>query len=238
MAWTPDELRTAARPFAAPVWRMVEAQHVASTMKLTDNAAEQDLLEILIEQGKPPQPAATLGLDYLLASPFRYPPYPGGSRFRAAIDPGVFYGAECVRTACAELGYWRWRFLLDSPALQQLGPTPHTAFRCTVATELSLDLRQPPLVSDAERWCAPRDYTATQALARTARAAGITVIRSQSVRDPEAGGCATLLDPRAFASPHADPTTQSWWLTVSRDEASWRRDSARHVFATAPWQAD
>lgn len=215
---------------------MVEAQHVASTMKLTDSAAEQDLLEILIEQGKPPQPATTLGLDYLLASPFRYPPYPAGSRFRAATDAGVFYGAECVRTACAELAYWRWRFLLDSPALQQLGPTPHTAFRCSVATPACLDLRQPPLVRDAALWRDPRDYSATQALARLARNAGVAAICSQSVRDPQAGWCATLLDPRAFASPHVDPATQSWWLTVNHEEASWRRDSASHVFATSAWQ--
>ena len=61
---------------------------------------------------KPPVPAGARTLHYLLFTPFRYPPPPGGSRFRGPNDPGVFYGADEVRTACAELGYWRWRHLL------------------------------------------------------------------------------------------------------------------------------
>lgn len=52
----------------------------------------------------------------------------GGSRFRDTHDPGVFYGAESVRTACMALGCWRWRFLMDAPALQALAPLPFTAF--------------------------------------------------------------------------------------------------------------
>jgi hypothetical protein len=47
----------------------VEAQHVASTMKIVDDAAEQDLLESLLEASKPPLPDPADGLDYLLASP-------------------------------------------------------------------------------------------------------------------------------------------------------------------------
>ena len=58
--------------------------------------------------------AGARALDYLLFTPFRYAPPPGGSRFRGETDPGVLYCADEVRTACAELGYWRWRHLLDS----------------------------------------------------------------------------------------------------------------------------
>ena len=130
--YEPEQLAALAHPLRASLWRMVESQHVASTMKLVDSAAEQDILEILLEQGKPPQPLSTTKLDYLLASPFRYPPYPAGSRFRGSTDPGVFYGAHSLRTAAAELGYWRWRFLLDCPALPQVGPVLHTAFRAKV----------------------------------------------------------------------------------------------------------
>ena len=79
-------------------------------MVLVDTLAEQHLLEDLLERAKPPLPDETAGLHYLLATPFRYPPTDRGSRFRRPSDPGVFYGADAVRTACAELGYWRWRF--------------------------------------------------------------------------------------------------------------------------------
>jgi hypothetical protein len=50
----------------------VEAQHVVSTMRLVDSAAEQDLLEQLLEGSKPALPPAARPLHYLLATPFRY----------------------------------------------------------------------------------------------------------------------------------------------------------------------
>jgi len=107
---------------------MVESQHIAATMKLVDTRDEQDLLETMLESSKPVQPDDTAGLDYLLATPFRYHPRRGGSRFRSATDPGVFYGAESVRTAGAELGYWRWKFLQDAVDLDRIEPVAHTAF--------------------------------------------------------------------------------------------------------------
>jgi hypothetical protein len=70
---------------------------------------EQALLERLLDDSKPAAP------HWLLFAPFRHPPLPSGSRFRGPADPGVFYGAELQRTACAELGYWRWRLLMDVP---------------------------------------------------------------------------------------------------------------------------
>jgi len=68
---------------------MVESQHIAATMKLVDNRDEQDLLESLLESSKPAQPDDTAGLDYLLATAFRYDPKRGGWRFRATTDPGA-----------------------------------------------------------------------------------------------------------------------------------------------------
>jgi hypothetical protein len=53
-------------------------------MKLTDNVAEQVLLESLIESTKPTIPPECSHLDFLLFTPFRYAPYPQGSRFRRA----------------------------------------------------------------------------------------------------------------------------------------------------------
>jgi hypothetical protein len=111
------------------LWRAVEAQHIASTLRLVENHDQQLVLERILESSKPPLPPGSERLHYLLATPFRYPA-PFGSRFRAPTSPGVWYGAEAVRTACAELGYWRWRFLTDSAGLTSLGPSPqHTRHR-------------------------------------------------------------------------------------------------------------
>lgn len=214
---------------------MVEAQHVASTMKIVDDAAEQDLLETLLEGSKPPRPSTASKLDYLLATPFRYDPLRSGSRFRGATDPGVFYGAESVRTACAELGYWRWKFLKDAIALERIEPVAHTAFRVELATDV-VDLSLPPFVANLSAWRHPTDYSTTQAFARVAREARIGGILYPSVRDPAPGWCVAVLDPAAFASPKPDPAMQTWWLAVQQDAVVWRRDSERLEFAARPWQ--
>ena len=213
---------------------MVEAQHTASTMKIVDNDDEQDLLETLLESSKPVQPASALPLDYLLATPFRYYPLRGGSRFRAITDPGVYYGAESVRTASAELGYWRWKFLKDAVDLDKLEPVAHTAFSVEVSTQL-VDLRKEPFNADAAKWLHPTDYGATQAFAREARAANIGGIRYQSVRDPAPAWCVALLTPQVFAKPKPNPLMQTWWLAVHSDSVSWRRDSESMTFAATAW---
>lgn len=213
---------------------MVEAQHVASTMKIVDDPAEQDLLEKLLEGSKPPPPSTVSRLDYLLATPFRYDPRRGGSRFRSATDPGVFYGAGSVQTACAELGYWRWKFLKDAVDLERIEPVAHTAFRVQLATDV-IDLRQPPFAADRNAWQHPTDYSATQALARVTREAGLGGILYTSVRDPDPGWCVAILDPAAFASPKPDPAMQTWWLAVQHEAVVWRRDHERLVLTASHW---
>jgi len=233
--WTPLAVSSEAHDWRGSVWRMVEAQHIASTMKIVDSQAEQDLLETLLEGSKPAQPATAEALDYLLATPFRYGPLRGGSRFRSLIDPGVFYGAESVRTASAELGYWRWKFLKDAVDLEKLEPVAHTAFRADVST-LAVDLRQPPFSADAAAWTHPTDYSATQAFARVAREANLGGIVYQSVRDPHPAWCMALLTPQAFAKPKPHPTMQTWWLAVHQDQVIWRRENKSMTFSAAPWE--
>ena len=213
---------------------MVEAQHIASTMKIVDTREEQDLLESLLESSKPAQDALTQGLDYLLATPFRYAPLPGGSRFRGMTDPGVFYCAESVSTAAAELGYWRWRFLNDAVDLDRLQPVAHTAFRADIATD-TVNLRLPPFIANQPVWEHPGDYRATQAFARVVREAGVGAILYRSVRDPEHGGCTALLTPAGFTSRKPHEQKQTWFLAVSRQSVTWRRDSEALQFSAAAW---
>ncbi|MGQ0537611.1 MAG: RES family NAD+ phosphorylase [Gemmatimonadaceae bacterium] len=207
------------RPARLELWRAVEAQRVVSTMLLVDSSEEQLLLEDLLEESKPALPTAPRALHYLLLTPFRYAPAAYGSRFRRATDPGVFYGADAVRTACAELGYWRWRFLMDSPTLERLDPMPQTVFQAA-AEGPAIDLRRRPFEAERERWTDPNDYSACQDLAARARAAGVLIIRYESVRDPAREGCSALLAPRAFA--RAQPlAAESWYLYVTRTRARW-----------------
>lgn len=213
---------------------MVEAQHVASTMKIVDSREEQDVLEHLLEDSKPPLPGVVEGLHYLLATPFRYDPRRQGSRFRSAADPGVFYGAERVTTAAAELGYWRWRFLEDAVDLDRLEPVAHTAFSVEIRAT-AVDLRRPPFDQDVAVWTHPSDYAGTQAFARVGREARIAAIVYESVRDPEPAWCLALLHPSGFATKRPHPGSQTWWLAVGQKEVFWRRDEESMTFSAAHW---
>ena len=213
--WTPTALASEAGPWAGSGWRAVEAQHQVATLRLArGDLADQQLLEDLLDAAKPPSPVTEL--HWLLATPFRYRPPAGGSRFRARTDPGVFYGAEERRAACAEAGYWRLRFFTDSAGLAELSATvPLTLFEFHAASERALDLTAP--VFDAARAALqhPADYTAPQALARQAREAGIDLIRYGSARLAD-GVCLALLMPAPFAAvarPYRG-AHQTWQLTL------------------------
>ena len=233
---TPAELLSETRAISCKVWRMVEAQHIVSTSKIVDTMAEQSLLEDILEESKPPIPKETADLHFLLFSPFRYEPrQPTGSRFRAGYEPGVFYAAETVCTAAAEVGYWRWRFLQDTLGLERLQPCSFTAFTVPIKANC-IDLREPPFASESYQWRHPTDYSATQALGRIAREADIGVIQYQSVRNPEQHFCVAVLTPLAFAAKKPDAATQTWSLTISTEEAIWiRQGEEAFSFKTDCW---
>jgi hypothetical protein len=219
--WTPRALASDARTYARDLWRVVEAQHTASTMRIVDSLEDQSLLESILEESKPAMPPEAAKLHYLLATPFRYRPHVG-SRFRAAFDAGVWYGAEELRTAMAEKSYWRLRFLLDSPGMPDLGPVPHTAFTAIVRAT-AIDLTAAPFVADRHTWTHRADYAETQVMAATARSAGIQAIRYESVRDPEHAACVAVLTPAAF--PVARPRRQqTWFIAAGRQRVRCARD--------------
>ena len=234
--WTPVAVLSEAWEHQCKIWRIVEAQHVVSTMKIVDSLAEQALLEEILEQGKPPAPTETAGLHYLLSTPFRYKTLPPkGSRFRAPDDPGVFYGAERVKTAAAEIGYRRWQFLQDSMNLDRLPPAQFTAFSVPVKGKM-VDLRLPPFKRDTLFWRDPDNYSATQAFAKVARQASLSAIIYHSVRDPEPHCCTAVLTPKAFAAKNPDKHKQTLTLTILQKEAVWQGEGIQpFAFNTAFW---
>ena len=211
----------------ARVWRAVESQHVISTMRLVNNdPADQKVLEDILESAKPPLPANARHLHWLLATPFRYAPRIGGSRFRARGEPGVFYCAAVQRSACAEAGFWKWRFVRDSAGLKGLNAHPMSLFPARVRGQ-AWDLTQPPLAARRAQWLEPDDYAATQALAAQARNAGLTCLLYESARDPLAGSCTAVLDPAALVNSDPLLRAQSWFLTVRAQSVIWQREDAQ-----------
>ncbi len=227
---TPIARLPEARRWRGAGWRAVEAQHKNATMALVDgDANRQSILEGIIDGVKPVLPPEAQGLHFLLATPFRYlPPPPSGSRFRGRYDAAVFYGAADPRTACAEAGYWRLRFWIDSDALaKKTGSMPMTLFEFHGATARMIDLSKAPLNARREEWTQPDDYAATQALASLARTQGIELIISESVRQPPSGKCLNILTPAVFKAvrePYRH-LIQNWNLYLKPpSEAIWQRD--------------
>lgn len=195
---------------------MVEAQHVVSTSKLVDSLAEQQVLEQVLEDTKPPVPPECQHLDFLLFTPFRYGRYPWNSRFRRIGEtPGVFYGSEEPITAAAEVAWGRKNFFEGSPAT----PMPkeagqYTAFCVSVDTPIAIDLTAPPMSQHAELWKDPNDYTACLDLADSARQDGAEVIRYESVRHPDGLANVAVLTCQAFSLP--TPIDRQTWHFVLR----------------------
>lgn len=218
--WTASELSSRAAPLSGSFWRVVEAQHFVSTMKLTDSLEEQAILEDLIEETKPPVPPDCERLHFLLMTPFRYSRQnPWGSRFRKPnAESGVFYAAEKPETAIAETVFHRLRFFADSPETPwPQNAAEYTAFSVEVHSERAIDLTA-FAADEVTDILDPTDYSAGQALSESARDKGIELIKYPSVRDPDHRANLAVLTPVAFAK--AEPVgRQTWRIYLDRNGA-------------------
>lgn len=223
---------TAVAPRKAALWRGVEAQHLVATMKLVDTAGEQHLLEELLESSKPAWPAGAQGQHYLIATPFRYRPR-HESRFRRAGTPGLWYGAETMAVACAEVAYWKWRFLCDSDALRDDAlHTQHTFFQARVSGAC-IDLTAPPWDARAAAWTHPTRYADCQTLAETASERGVAWIRYSSARS-KPGVCGVALTPAALTLDAGFPQ-QTWSCKTTLASVFLRHAHDSFAFETARW---
>jgi RES domain len=197
-------------------------------MRLVDNLDEQAVLEVLLETSKPPLPAVARHQHYLLTTPFRYRPR-YGSRFRRAGSRGIWYGAQDIRTACAEVAYWRWRFIVESSGLHDEELlTEHTVFAAQVSGS-SIDLMASPWLAARRHWIHPSDYAATQNLADAARAHGVNWLQYESARDP-GGACCAVFTPEALSGPDLT-SQQTWHCRTTRLNVRMVHDSERYEWS-------
>ena len=223
--WRDEWFADSVRPASALLWRGVEAQHRVATLRLVDSLEDQAELERLLEASKPPLPPAAQGLHYLLATPFRYRS-PQASRFRGVADAGVWYGARERETACTEVGYWRWRFLMDSEGLRGGELVTEHSFFQAQARGPAVDLTREPWSRSAASWMQRDDYGPCQRLARAARAQGkVQWIRYASVRRP-GGTCGAVLAPQALSLP-ALHRQETWVCKVTAKQALMLHDEDR-----------
>ena len=216
-SWSPGWVHDHTTELSMQAFRMVETQHVAATMRLVDSADEQLLLEDMLESSKPPLPAEASGLHYLLAAPFRYVPQTP-SRFRAAHMPGIWYGADDAFCACAEIAYWRQRFLLDSVGLMKQQLSTELSMYEALVKGRAIDLLAPPWSQAHDCWKHPSDYTQTQQLGQQVRqtAPEVQWIRYASVRAAD-HVCAAVFDPRCLSMVSPEGRYEQWHCHVTHD---------------------
>ena len=217
--WQPEWVEEHCAVLGMSAFRLVETQHIAATMQLVDSAAEQDLLEQMIEGSKPPMPESGVGVHYLLAAPFRYTPQTG-SRFRAVSELGIWYGADDQYSACAEIAYWRQRFLLDSAGLVKTTiVTEHSMYEASV-DGVAIDLLSAPWNQAQALWKHPSDYSETQRLGGVVRnSKKARWIRYESVRAP-GHLCAAVFDPHALGMKTQDGRYEQWHCHTSKDRVT------------------
>lgn len=214
----PDAAHFAA--YSGFVWRLVESQNRISTDRLVDDPVDQDLLEALVEEVKPPIPEEARHLPTLLATPFRYW-HQSESRFRRATEqPGILYASETEQTSVAETAFWRLRFLSRSEDVQApKNVIEHTSFRAGVGTDRMLDLTTEPYVDRRAEWTQPEDYSACQDFASKARGIETDLIRYESVRDPESRSNVAIFQPRSVDGASLE-IMRSWHFRFERGKLS------------------
>jgi hypothetical protein len=216
--WAACSGRAAPVTLEGPAFRLVESQEQVATNSLVRTLAEQALLENLIEASKPKLQGPAIGLHYLLATPFRYPPLLWGSRFGRRFEPSLFYAARTADTVLAESAYYRFVFWsgMAAPPPAPLD-TRHTLFSVAIDTQRGLQLQHAPFDAYAAALLDRRVYGPTQALGSAMRAAGIEAFEYRSARDPQQGLNVALFTPVALGS--SKPDILDEWLCQTAAES-------------------
>ena len=187
--------------------RLVENQEQKVTLSLTDTLAEHDVLEVLLEASKPaPVGHGSLDrFDYLLRTPWRYPPLKWGSRFGRRFEPSLFYGSLDMRALFAEAAYYRLVFLegMETPVRERV-ISPFTVFEATYRTDRGFELAAPPFERHEAVLRHKSDYLPCQRLGSVLREKGIEAVTYLSAR---ASGTATNV---ALFSPSALRSRKHW----------------------------
>ena len=203
--------------------RIVESQEQVATRNLVDgDLADQAVLEAEIEVSKPARPPGTGRFDYLLATPWRYPPLRYGSRFGTRHERSLFYGACSAATALAEAAYYRFLFREDMEAAPDTVDSRHTLFEAQYRTERGLRLQAQPFGAWQAVLTHPSDYGPTQSLGTALRDADVAAFEFTSARDPLKGHNVALVKPAALVSNrHLRPS--GWFCSTDTDAVTFSR---------------
>lgn len=213
--WQGIDIRNHFRPEKLRGYRIVENQEYNATYALVDTQEEHDLLETMIEESKPPKPADCLIDDYLLFTPFRYPPLKEATRFGAATERSPFYGSEKINAALAEKAYRLEKFDRDTSAVFPNRNLSFTSFKFIAAAGSCLNLLMPPFDAYHGNIHHPTSYQESHALSASMRKHKAQACIFQSVRDASARNFA-IFEPSVFTKKSHDHT--QWTCLIGKHD--------------------
>lgn len=153
----------------------------------------------LLDETKPPY-AENSHRDYLLATPFRYPPLHWGSRFGTIQEMSIFYGSHTQETAVAELTYYKLIFLegIEGELLNRKVRTSYALVSAKYKFEPGMDLGRHPFAQHSEILRHKSNYQPTQILSTELH--NMQGKYYTSARCPNAGSNVAILDPSGLTS--------------------------------------
>jgi len=190
-------------PLMGTLKRLVENQEQKVTVGLVDSFAEHEVLESLLDDSKPrfDRHQGIQKLDYLLRTPWRYPPLQWGSRFGRNFEPSLFYGSLTSRALFAEAAYYRLVFLegMQTPFKDRV-ISQFTVFEARYQTDTGFDLGKRPFTKHELVLRHKSRYRPCQNLGTELRDRGIEAIAYLSARTEGDERNIALLTPSALRS--------------------------------------
>ena len=221
--------------------RLVENQEQKVTLALTDNLAEHEMLEALLETSKPAadRHPRIARLDYLLQAPWRYPPLPWGSRFGRRFEPSLFYGALCNESLFAEAAYYRFVFLsgMETPFAERV-ISQFTVYNASYQTSKGYNLALAPFARHESELRHRARYRACQALGSVLRDKGIEAVEYLSARTAEHAFNVALFSPQALRSRKQPATGARGSRDAKPEQVSFRLDDELRVYSRSEFEVD
>ena len=213
--WRDIDLTEYARPKDLVGFRVVENQEYNSTYALVDNDAEHNVLEQMIEDSKPPKPDDCPIDDFLLFTPFRYPPLEDATRFGKVTERSPFYGSEKLEAAFAEKAHRIEKFDKDTEATFPNRNLSFTSFKFSAKASSFLNLLETPFEQYRGEIHNPKSFDDSQELGTEMRDCDIQACTFDSVRCSGAKNIA-IFDPSIFTKKSHE--NKQWSCLIGQEE--------------------
>lgn len=232
--------RAACTPLMGTLKRMVENQAQKVTVALVDNLDEHDVLESMLEDSKPMSLVHKdlHKFDYLLRTPWRYPPLQWGSRFGRRFEPSLFYGSLSEAALYAEAAFYRYVFRegMVNPFKDRV-ISQHTVFEAQYQTEKGYDLTLRPFAKHEPALRHKSHYGPCQTLGTELRDRDVEAITYLSARTESQDLNIALFLPAALRSKKHRRARQVLCETVA-ENVTFRVGTELHGFERSRFLED